>query len=249
MTYLLAGAVTFVFTTVLTIAGLGAAFILIPVFLALGIDLHASMATALLLNALAMAFACLRFVPAGLVEFRAAVPILIVATALSPLGAWSGAFLPVPLLKWLFAGFLLFAASMMLFYRARAREAPPSRGRAAGYAAAVGGAAGDVGGLLGVGGGNIIVPALVWLGFDPRKAAATTAFIVIFSSLSGFAGKAFAGGMDGRLLAWAAAGSVAGSLLGSWLLQKKLESGQTRKIIAVILYVVAADMVWKLVSR
>jgi len=247
--HLIAGSVTFVFTTVLTIAGVGAAFILIPVFLALGIGLHTAMATALLLNALAMFFACLRFVPAGLVEFRAAWPILIVATVLSPLGAWSSVYLPIPLLKWLFVGFLLFAASMMLFYRARPHEMRLSRGKSTGYGAVVGGTAGYVGGLLGVGGGNIVVPALVWLGFDPKKASATTAFIVIFSSLSGFLGKASIVGMDGRLLAWTAAGSIAGSLLGSWLMQKKLESGQVKKVIGVILYVIAADMAWKLVTH
>jgi len=246
--YLVAGTVTFGFTTVLTIAGVGAAFILIPVFLSLGIGLHAAMATALLLNALAMFFACLRFVPAGMVDFRAAVPILIVATVLSPLGAWSASYMPVPLLKWLFVGFLLFAASMMLFYQAKVREAGIAPGKAAGYGAAVGGAAGYVGGLLGVGGGNIIVPALVWLGFDPKKASATTAFIVIFSSLSGFLGKASLGGLDGRLLGWTAAGSVAGSLLGAWLMQRKLAAGQVKRTIGVVLYVIAGHMAWKLAS-
>jgi uncharacterized protein len=43
----IAGAITFVFTALLTIAGVGAAFILIPVFIALGIDVHIAMATAL----------------------------------------------------------------------------------------------------------------------------------------------------------------------------------------------------------
>ncbi len=38
MTALFAGLVTFAFTTILTVAGVGAAFILIPVFLALGIE-------------------------------------------------------------------------------------------------------------------------------------------------------------------------------------------------------------------
>ena len=249
MTYLIAGAVTFGFTTVLTIAGVGAAFILIPVFLALGIGLHPAMATALLLNAIAMFFACLRFVPAGLVEFRTALPMLIVATVLSPLGAYTSAFLPVPLLKWLFVGFLLFAASMMLYYRAKPREVRPSWGKLAGYGVSVGAAAGYLGGLLGVGGGNFIVPVLVGLGFDPKRASATTAFIVIFSSLSGFLGKASLGAMDGRLLLWTAAGSVAGALLGSWLLQKKLQSGQVKKVIGTILYAIAANMAWKLVMR
>ena len=41
---------------------------------------------------------------------------------LSPLGAWSSAYLPIPLLKWLFVGFPLIAASTMLFYRAMSPE-------------------------------------------------------------------------------------------------------------------------------
>lgn len=248
VTYLLAGAVTFGFTTVLTIAGVGAAFILIPVFLGLGIGLHPAMATALLLNAIAMGFACLRFVPAGLVEFRTALPMLLVATALSPLGAYTSAYLPVPLLKWLFVAFFVFAASMMLFYRAKPRAVPSSGVQLATYGVSVGSAAGYLGGLLGVGGGNFIVPVLVWLGFDPKRAAATTAFIVVFSSLSGFVGKASLGAMDGRLLLWTAAGSVAGALLGSWLMEHKLQSGQVKRVIGVILYAIAFHMAWKLVA-
>ncbi len=246
MVYLIAGLVTFAFTTVLTIAGVGAAFILIPVFLALGIEMHVAMATALLLNAVAMAFASMRFIPAKLVEFRTALPILVIATALSPVGAYTSKFVPVPLLKWMFVGFLLFAASMMLFYKAKAREAAVSTKKLVGYGLGVGAGAGYLGGLLGVGGGNFIVPVLVWLGFDPKKASATTAFIVIFSSLSGFLGQASLGAMNTTLLAYACAGSIAGAVLGSWLMQKKLQSSQVKLIIGIILYLIAAHMVWKL---
>ncbi len=50
MTLTIAAVLVFLFTAVLTIAGVGAAFILIPVFLALGIPLLTTMSTALLLN-------------------------------------------------------------------------------------------------------------------------------------------------------------------------------------------------------
>jgi uncharacterized membrane protein YfcA len=248
MTYLIAGLITFAFTTVLTIAGVGAAFILIPVFLALGIDMHVAMATALLLNVVAMAFASARYIPAKLVEFRTALPILVIATALSPLGAYTSKFLPVPLLKWLFVGFLLFAASMMLFYRAKVRDTRASARTLVGYGLGVGAAAGYLGGLLGVGGGNFIVPVLVWLGFDPKKASATTAFIVIFSSLSGFLGQASLGAISKALLAYTCAGSIAGAVLGAWLMQKKLRSSHVKVVIGVILYGIAAQMVWKLLK-
>ena len=46
--------------------------------------------------------------------------------------------------------------------------------------------AGFLGGLLGVGGGNVILPGLTWLGLDAKVAAGTTALAVVFSSLSGF---------------------------------------------------------------
>jgi len=247
--FALAGIVTFVFTTVLTIAGVGAAFILIPVFTWLGIDLRVAMATALLLNAIAMGIASARFIPAGLVVFKTAVPIMVVATFFSPLGAYVSQFLPVTLLKWLFVAFLLFAASMMVFYRAQQQERSPSTIALMGYGLGVGSAAGFLGGLLGIGGGNFIVPVLVWLGFDPKKASATTAFIVVFSSVSGFLGHASLGGIRVGLLAWTALGSVLGAALGSYLMQARLQSGQVKVVIGVILYLIALSILWTLVAR
>ena len=148
---IVAGAVTFLFTTLLTIAGVGAAFILIPVFVALGIDIRVAMATALLLNAIAMSFASYRYIRAKLVLWKVAIPILAVATALSPFGAWVSQGLPRDVLLWGFVGFLLFAALMMLFYKPREREVEQSHGRQLVYGVAIGGFAGFLGGLLGVG--------------------------------------------------------------------------------------------------
>lgn len=59
---IIAGVITFIFTALLTIAGVGAAFILIPVFFALGVEVHTAMATALLLNAIAMSVASVKCV-------------------------------------------------------------------------------------------------------------------------------------------------------------------------------------------
>ncbi len=106
--------------------------------------------------------------------------------------------------------------------------------------------AGYLGGLLGVAGGNFIVPTLVWIGVDPKKASATTAFIVVFSSLSGLFGHAATGSVNWNLLAFSAVGSVAGALLGSWLMQKKLVAGQVKKVIGIVLYAIAANMAWGL---
>ena len=246
LTYIIAGIATFGFTTVLSIAGVGAAFILIPVFLAMGIPLLTAMSTALLLNSVAMIFASITYARQRLIVFKSAIPILVVATILSPLGARTAEHLPEDLLKWLFVGFLIFAGSMMLFYRARERQIESSTKKSVGYGLGVGSLAGYIGGLLGVGGGNIIVPVLVWLGFNPKKAAATTAFIVIFSSLSGFFGHVSVGNINLWLLSLCALGSVSGAILGAYLMTKKLSAGQVKIAIGVILYIIALKMIWDL---
>ncbi len=243
---LVAGAVTLIFTTMLTIAGVGAAFILIPVFIALGVDVHVAMATALLLNSIAMTFASFRFGKKGLIMWRTAVPILLVATLLSPLGALVSQGLNRTVLLWLFVAFLLFAACMMLFYQARERTALSSRKRQAGYGLGVGAFAGFLGGLLGVGGGNFIVPVLVWLGYNPKKASATTSFIVIFSSFSGFLGHASVGNLSPALLGFTAAGSAGGAILGSYLMTDRLKGHQVKVIIGLVLLGIAAKMIWGL---
>ncbi len=243
-TLILASLIVFGFTTVLTIAGVGAAFIIIPAFFWLGVPLKEAMATALLLNGISMAIASITFIRNKLVAFGTAIPIIIVASALSPLGAYSTKFVSRDTLLWLFVGFLIFAGSMMLFFKPRKKEIQRSPGKELGIGASVGGFAGYLGGLLGVGGGNFIVPALVWLGFDPKKASGTTSFIVIFSSLAGFLGHTAMGHIDAPLLALSALGSIAGAYLGAWLMARKLQSAQVKTIIGVVLYVIAAKMLW-----
>jgi hypothetical protein len=246
MTAFLAGIVTFAFTIVLTVAGVGAAFILIPVFLALGIDVHTAMATALLLNTVAMSVASVRFVRRRLVVWPLAVPLLLVASALSPLGAWVSRGLDRAVLLWTFVAFLLLAAAIMLAYRPRALRHDVRIGPLLSLGAGVGGVAGFLGGLLGVGGGNIVVPALVAMGVEPKKASATTSFVVIFSSLAGFLVHASMGGIRAPLLIWTIAGSAAGAQLGAWWMTDRLQGSQVKTVIGLVLLAIAAWMAWGL---
>jgi len=247
-TIIIASALVFVFTTVLTIAGVGAAFIIIPTFYWLGFPLTEAMAVALLLNAISMSFASSNYIRYKLVAFRTALPIIVLAVIFSPLGAYSAHLFSRDLLVLLFSLFLIFAGSMMLFYKPKLRlehAGQKSREMKTGIGLGIG--AGYLGGLLGVGGGNFIVPALVWLGFDSKRASTTTAFIVVFSSLSGFFGHAATGSVNTTLLVFSAVGSIAGALLGSWLMHNKLKAGQVKKVIGVVLYAIALKMLWGLV--
>jgi uncharacterized protein len=246
MIELWAGLITLAATTVLTLAGVGAAFILVPLYLGLGIELPTAMSTALLLNFIAMTFASVNFARERLILWKTALPILIAATILSPLGSYTSQYLPRNTILILFVAFLFFAATMMLFYKPKTTETQKFGGKQIAVSIVVGVVAGFVGGLLGVGGGNIIVPALVWLGIEAKKASATTSFVVIFSSLSGFLARASIGQLDVHLLMFTVVGSIMGAILGSWLLSKKLNNRQVKIAIGVILYFIAIKMMYDL---
>jgi hypothetical protein len=247
MFLLAASAVVLIFSALLSMAGLGAAFLFVPFFYWMGVPLREAMATALLLNAISLAFASVVFIQGGLVRFRAALPIVITAVILSPVGAWSSQYVPRDTLLWLFAGFLVFAGAMMLFYRPTVKPLVGGGGaREAAVGAGVGGFAGYLGGLLGVGGGNFIVPVLTWLGYDPKVAAGTTGFVVVFASAAGFLGHASLGGLDPAFLVVTGTAAVVGALAGSWLARFKLSSAQLKRVIGVLLLVIAGKIIWGL---
>lgn len=236
--------IVFGFTTVLTIAGVGAAFALVPILFWLGFPLHQAMATCLLLNSISMSFALPTFIKNRMINFSIALPITVISVIFSPLGALSTRFLSREILLWLFSGFLIFVASMMIFYRPEQKQIDKNLKKELIVGGMIGAVAGYIGGLLGVGGGNIIVPVLIWMGFNPRKASATSGFIVIFSSFAAFVSHAAMGHVNLKLLAVSVPASILGGIAGAWLLVHKLKGPQVKKIIGLVLYLVAIKIIW-----
>jgi uncharacterized membrane protein YfcA len=246
--YTVSAALVFVFSGLLAMAGLGAAFLFVPLFYYLGVPLAEATPTALLLNVVSLLFAAITYWRAKLINWRVGLPVLVTAVILSPLGALLTPRVNKSVLLWMFAGFLVFAGIMMLFFQARRREKEMGRAVEAGAGVGVGGVAGFLGGLLGVGGGNFIVPVLNWLGLDPKVAAGTTALVVVFSSLSGFLGHATLGGLDPLFIGIMAVMAAAGSVVGSQLMKAKISSNQLKRMIGILLWLIAAKMIWDLVK-
>jgi uncharacterized membrane protein YfcA len=246
LTLILGPLLIFIFTIFLTVAGLGAAFIVIPTLYYLGVPLKEAMAIGLLLNAVSMSFASIGYIKNHLVNFKAAIPIIVFGIVFSPLGAYSTKYFSKELLLVLFVLFLIFAGTMMLFYKPKQTQKKSLNEWTLGSILGI--FAGYLGGLLGVGGGNFIVPGLVWSGFNPKNASGTTAFIVIFLSFTGFLGHIAIGKIDIVLLSLCITASIAGALVGSWAMTTKLSANQVKKIIAVVLYIVALKMFWGLIK-
>lgn len=243
--YLIAFLITFIATAALTIGGTGAALVLIPMFDWLGVPLRQAMSTALLLNVIAMGVAAMAYIRKGLVVFKVAVPMIVIGSIMSVLGARTNQYVPIPLLRWFFVAFLLFASARVLFGgRGASRDVTrvPLKKLIA-WGCAIGGSAGFIGGLIGVGGGNIIVPLLIMVGFDPKKASATTCFIVIFTSFFGFLGFASLGNVNWIFLGVTLFSCIGATLLGAYLMTSKLNQSQVNYVIGGVLFVAAAKMI------
>jgi len=246
--YLVSAIIVLFFSGLLAMAGLGAAFLFVPMFYYLGVPLAEATPTALLLNAVSLSFAAITYWRARLINWRVGLPVLATAVILSPLGARVTPYVDKTLLLALFAAFLVFAGFMMLFFKPKPRDHEMNRAIEVGAGAGVGSVAGFLGGLLGVGGGNFIVPVLNWLGLDAKVAAGTTALVVVFSSFSGFLGHATLGGIDPLFVGINAVMAAIGSIIGAQLMKTKLSSAQLKMMIGVLLWLIAAKMIFDLVK-
>jgi uncharacterized protein len=246
--YIISAVLVFVFSGLLAMAGLGAAFLFVPLFYYLGVPLAEATPTALLLNVVSLMFATINYWRGKLINWRVGLPVMIMAVILSPIGARLTVSVNKTLLLGMFAAFLVFAGAMMLFYQAKKREQALNRPVEIAAGAGVGSVAGFLGGLLGVGGGNFILPVLNWLGLDAKVAAGTTAMVVVFSSFSGFLGHASLGGLDPLFIGIMAVMAAGGSIVGSQLMKTKVSSSQLKRMIGVLLWLIAIKMIFDLLK-
>ncbi|MBW1703120.1 MAG: sulfite exporter TauE/SafE family protein, partial [Deltaproteobacteria bacterium] len=103
---------------------------------------------------------------------------------------------------------------------------------------------GFMAGLLGIGGGVFIVPLLIYVLKVPTKtAAATTIFVVIFSSFSGFIAHISLADTDWKFILTAAVFSFMGGQLGSRVMAEKLKGRTVRLIFGLVLLGFALKLV------
>jgi uncharacterized membrane protein YfcA len=247
-THLSTSALVFVVAGVFAMLGLGGGMLYVPLFKWLELPLKTvAIPLGLLLNGVTTASALVRYAREGLVDYRGGLPAALAALALAPLGAHATQYVPKDMLIALFAGLTLLAGLYSLKSAARPEASvamSPRRRLAIGLM--LGGGEGFVGALLGVGGGFIVAPVLMMLGFGAKQAAGTTAFIVTFASVSGFAAHAAEGNIDPVLAALTVIAALAGSQLGAWFTARRAKPGWVKRLYAVLLLGVAAKLAFDL---
>jgi hypothetical protein len=234
---------------VFSMLGLGGATVYNPIMVWFGYDFKTVVVpTGLLLNGLTAASASWTFWRAKLVDVGIALPLIVGTTAGAPLGAYVTGFMESDWLLAIFCVFVVVAGLRMLLIAGQA-EPEAVRGTAAQRAVVGGGIGigiGFISGLLGVGGGILIVPLLILMGYPTKLSAGTTAFAVVFSSASGFASHAASGHYDIALMVVTAVAVVIGSQVGARLMVGVMKPRWIRQGFGVLLLAIAATLVWGL---
>ena len=238
--------ISFIAAFIFSLGGVGAAIILIPILVSLGIPVNVAKPVGLFYNTVSLTGASINNIKNKRLDFKIGIPIIISSFLFAIGGAFISKYIPNKVILILFIGFLLFSGFMFLFHKKREKEIYRSD---IPYVKLtfIGAFAGVLSGMLGIGGGGIISPLMLMTGFNPKKITAITAFVVPFSSFSGFLTYWAMGNINWRILIIASIAGIAGATLGTIFMQKRLNPQTVKKILAVILLIMAFKLIFKII--
>ena len=240
-------AIIFFASFILTMVGLGGGLVFSPLFVLLKFSVSTAVSASLFLNGIAAISAAITYFRKKMVDVKVGLPLLITSTLTAPFGAMVTSRINIRVFTSILAVVIFVAALRMLFSKkTESEEMDVSPARRIIGGGSIGLVIGFMAGLLGIGGGIFIVPLLIYVLKVPTKtAAATTIFIVVFSSFSGFITHISLADTDWRFILTAAIFSFAGGQLGSRIMAEKLKGRTVRRIFGVVLLL----FVFKLIQR
>jgi uncharacterized membrane protein YfcA len=228
--------------------GLGGAMLYIPAFHWFAYDFKSvAIPTGLLLNGITALSAAIFYYRAKMVDVKGSIPLIVTSFIGAPIGAYFTKMVSTDVLILLFAIAMIFAGGKMLL---SAGQPEKDRMMPTGKRMILMGIAGlfigFIAGLLGVGGGFLFVPLMIAMGYKTKHAAATSSFVVVFSSFSGFAGHVAEGHFNWPLMITTAIAVLIGGQIGARVMKDKMKAKWIKQMFAVVLLGVAAKLLLKL---
>jgi uncharacterized membrane protein YfcA len=235
----------FMVSMLFSMLGMGGGMLHVPILLWLGFDLKTvAQPLGILLNGLTSLVALVTYWRHRLVDWKGSLPMAGTALVLAPVGGWLAERISEHVLLILFVIVLLLAAVRTLQSLRKPEpsdDLSPSRWI---WASLGVGAAALAGGMLGLGGGTFMSPLLLWLGYPTKKAVATTAYIVTFSSFSGFLGRVSYFRAPLGLTAVLAVTVMVAAWLGSRFMATRAKPQWIKTAYAMLLLGVGVKLIW-----
>ncbi len=230
---------------VLTMIGLGGGLIFSPLFILLGYAKPVAVSASLFLNGIAAVSAAFVYGQKKMVDFQLSIPLIISSSIGAILGALTESYINTRLFLF-FLTTVVFVAALKMMISGSPKQAKKELRQWKKIIAGggIGLVIGFIGGLLGIGGGVFIVPMLIYsLGIETKTAAATSIFVVCFSSFTGFFTYMAAGVVDWSFILPAALFSFIGGQIGSRIMVEKLKGKTVRRLFGVILLLFCAKLI------
>lgn len=226
--------VSFVFSMV----GAGGSQVMVPILFWFGLDFKMeAIPLALLESAVTCFSAGFVYSRKGVVDYKVAMPFAISALLIAPIGALanfkasSGLVMIVFAISNIAIGFGVLQGKSVI-------KKPLSRRTEIALGIIMGMGTGFFIGLIGRDGAPFILAALVFIGYDAREAAGSSAFIVAGACLAAFAVHVFNATLGWEVYVAGALACLVGSQLGSRLMSERLDSKAVRIIFTVVMVVV-----------
>jgi uncharacterized membrane protein YfcA len=223
--------------------GLGVAFAAIP-FLGLFLPdlVHQVQPLSLLLNGITALFSVFGFAKSGYVDWKKAITLALITTIIAP----SGAYL-VQFVKQTFVWFIYFASVVYLAYRLfkPVKERAGSENFRLAMILAI--PISVLSGFLGVGPGFLLMPTLILVGFDSKRAAGINAFAVTPPSFSSLIPHLKTANWDVNLMVPLLIAGAIGSFIGARITSLYVPSAKLKKLFGVLIVVVTLYKIYTLV--
>jgi len=229
----------------LGILGGGGSILTVPAFVyIMGIEAKSAIAMSLVVVGAAALVGAGTHWRSGNLRLRTAILFGLVAMLGSYAGARAAAFIPATI-QLATLGVVMLAAALSMLRPMAARPVTDARAPLSPRLVAVALAVGALTGIVGIGGGFLIVPALVLLGGVPMKEAVGTSLLVIaMNSASGFAGYAGTVAIQWTFVAAFTAVAIVGILAGSYLV-RFVSAPALKRAFAIFLFVIGAFVLFQ----
>lgn len=242
----------FVLSVVSGMLGLGVAFAAVPFLAFFMADLvHEIQPLSLFLNGVTALFSAFGFAWSGLVAWRQALLLAVVTTIAAPFGAWLAQFIPQ---SWIWGVYFIAVAYLAarMFLPDKPEVSHVERSDEAPHLTLILLLAVPISllaGLLGVGPGFLLMPALILVGFAPKRAAAINAVAVAPPSFSSLIPHISTMTVDLHLAAILIVVGAVGSFAGARLTSLFVSGTWLKRIFGLLIVVMTAyklvQIIWK----
>lgn len=234
----------FILATISGMLGLGVAFAAVP-FLGLFLPdlVHQVQPLSLLLNGVTALFSVFGFAQSGYVDWKKAISLAIITTIAAPVGAFIAQFIDQ-----IYIWFAYFTSVVYLAYRLF----KPVKGRSGNenfkLALILAIPISILSGFLGVGPGFLLMPTLILVGFEAKRAAGINAFAVTPPSFSSLLPHLSTARWDVSLMIPLLFAGAIGSFLGARITSLYVPSGRIKQAFGVLIVIVTLYKIYTLIK-